>query len=208
MYILIDILVIAFVLGFIIYGAKRGLFESTVNVALVLACVGGAGILAVITVNMLFVKWGWLNETAEAVIALLGNSKIAGMQQTVSLVATYMAYGLLVLLCFIVYNIVLHLLRKLILKISKGCRKCKLIKFFDNFLGGLVSAVVTIGLVLVVMAFFHTFLENGILFTGVNEALLATDLLSYVYEFNPLNEVFDKLEIAKTLEELYLSFMG
>ena len=58
------------------------------------------------------------------------------------------------------------------------------------------------------MAFFHTFLENGILFTGVNEALLATDLLSYVYEFNPLNEVFDKLEIAKTLEELYLSFMG
>ena len=208
MYILIDILVIAFVLGFIIYGAKRGFFESTVNVALVLACVGGAGILAVITVNMLFVKWGWLNETAEAVIALLGNSKIAGMQQTVSLVATYMAYGLLVLLCFIVYNIVLHLLRKLILKISKGCRKCKLIKFFDNFLGGLVSAVVTIGLVLVVMAFFHTFLENGILFTGVNEALLATDLLSYVYEFNPLNEVFDKLEIAKTLEELYLSFMG
>ena len=208
MYILIDILVIAFVLGFIIYGAKRGFFESTVNVALVLACVGGAGILAVITVNMLFVKWGWLNETAEAVIALLGNSKIAGMQQTVSLVATYIAYGLLVLLCFIVYNIVLHLLRKLILKISKGCRKCKLIKFLDNFLGGLVSAVVTIGLVLVVMAFFHTFLENGILFTGVNEALLATDLLSYVYEYSPLNEVFDKLEIAKTLEELYLSFMG
>ena len=208
MYILIDILVIAFVLGFIIYGAKRGLFESTINVALVFACVGGAGFLAVITVNTLFTEWGWLNETADAVMALLGNSKIAGMQQTVALVASYVAYGLLVLLCFIVYNIVLHLIRKLILKISKCCRKCKLIKFVDNCLGGLVSAVVTIGLVLALMAFFHAFLQNGILFTGVNEALLATDLLSYVYEFNPLNAVFENLNVAKTLEELYLSFMG
>ncbi len=207
MYILIDILVIAFVLGFIIYGAKCGFFESTINVVLVIACVAGAGVLAVLTVSKPFTEWGWLSETTEAVMALLGNSKIAGMQQTVTLVATYIAYGLLVLLCFIVYNIVLHLIRKLILKISRGCRKCKLIGFLDNFLGGLVNAVITIGLVLVVLAFFHAFLEGGILFTGVNEALLATDLISYVYEFNPLNEVFENLEIAKTLEELYTSFM-
>ena len=207
MYILIDILVIAFVLGFIIYGAKRGFFESTINVVLVIACIGGAGLLSVLTVSSLFVKWGWLNETIDWVMGLLGYSKIAGVDAVMVLVATYLAYGILIILCFAIYNIILQLLRKLILKISKKCRRCKLIGFFDNFLGALVNAAITIGLVLAVMAFFNTFLEGQILFKGINEALLATDVLSYVYEFNPLNEIFASLEIAKPLEELYLSFM-
>ena len=208
MYILIDILVIAFVLGFIIYGATCGFFESTINVVLVLACVGGAAILSVITVETFLIEWGWLNETMNFVMGILGGSKIPQVQAVVELVAMYISYGLLVILCFIIYDIVLNLVRKLILKISRCFRRCKLIGVFDNILGALVNAAVTIGLVLVLLAFFHAFLDGQVLFTTINEAILATDVVSYVYEINPLNALFENIGIAETLENLFASFTG
>ncbi len=208
MYILIDILVIAFVLGFIIYGATCGFFESTINVVLVLACVGGSAILSIFTVESFLIKWGWLNETMGFVMGILGNSKIPQVQAVVELVAMYVSYGLLVVLCFIIYDIVLNLVRKLILKISRSFRKCKLIGVLDNILGALVNAAVTIGLVLVLLAFFHAFLEGQVLFTTVNEAILATDVVSFIYKINPLNAMFESMGIAESLETLFASFIG
>ncbi len=209
MYILIDILVIAFIVGFIIYGAKCGFFGSTIDVLLIIICIAGAGFLSLLTVTKLFVTWGWLTEVTEFFVNLLGYSKIAGGQEIVAMVSLYIAYGVLFLLTFVVYSVILHLLRKLSLKGFKSLKRCKLIGWVDNFLGGFVNAVVSIALLLAVMAFFHAFLGSELtIFSNVSEAFLATDVLCFVYDVNPLNTVFENLELAKTLEEVLLPFLG
>ena len=201
MYVLIDILVIAFVLGFAIYGLKVGFFGSAIDFALVLICIGGAAFLSYITVMKVYVKWGWVEESYQFFLRLLGDSKIPGGQQYVELAAYYIALGLLILLTFIVYDIALHLIRKLILKISGGVRKCKGIKVFDNILGFLVNTVLAAGAVLVILAFFHAFDDSELLFKNTVEAIRSTEIIGKVYDFNPLNDIIANTGIAQTMQD-------
>ena len=120
MYILIDILVMAFIIGFIIYGAKCGFYGSTFDVLLIILCIAGAGALSFLTVTKLYVTWGWLTEATAFFEKLIGYSKISGVQEIIAQVSFYLAFGTLILLTFIVYSVILHLLRKLSLKAFKS----------------------------------------------------------------------------------------
>ena len=113
MYFLVDVIAIAFVLGFALYGLKAGFTKSTLDVVLVIACVAGAGLLAYLCA-LWFTKIGWTGELQSVILRLFGNSKISGAQKILEMVCYYISFAFFVLISFIVCYIVLDLAKAVI----------------------------------------------------------------------------------------------
>ena len=202
----LDILSIFFVVGLSVYGIKVGFFKSIVDFALVIICMAGAGFLAYISVLKLFDSWGFVSDLAIFWSNLLGDSKINGGQIVVDTVAYYISFGILTLITFIVYYVLLNLLRKLICKIAGSINKrIGLLNFFDKLLGFLITFTFSAGLVLGIMAFIHAFAGSA-LFANLNEAYMASEILSLIYDINPLNSVIENTGIADMLIASFESF--
>lgn len=202
----LDILSILLIVGLCAYGIKVGFFRSVVDFALVVVCLGGAGFLAYISVLKLFDSWGWVADLALFWRNLLGDSKINGGQEIIDTVCYWLSFGLLTLTTFIVYYAILNLIRKLIMRISGAVnKKVGIIRFFDSLLGFIVMAAISLGIVFGLMAFVHAF--DGAMFTNMHEAYVASEILSLLYDVNPLNSVIEDLGIAEMLLESLSAFL-
>lgn len=192
MYFLIDIVAVAFVLGLALYGLKIGFFKSTVDVALVIAFFAVACGIAFGAVYLLEANFGWVTEMQSAIVNILGNSKLEGGQEIVSLVAYYLSYGLLILVFLVGALILTNWLRKLIVKLFEKINKFVIFGFFDKLLGFTVNLAFSAGLVICILALVYALAPKGI-FVYSNEVFLASEVLSLVYEVNPLNALFETL---------------
>lgn len=190
MYFLVDIIAIAFVLGFTIYGLKAGFFKSTMDVLLLIVCLIGSGVLAFFTAKW-FDKIGWVAEFQSVLAKLFGNSKISGGQTIIELVCYWISFSAFILLSFIVEYVVLNIVRKLIVGLFKKINGVLLFGFFDKLLGLVINFAVTAGIVLVLMALFYALAKAGTFKYG-DEVLRASEVLSYIHKINPLNDIFAK----------------
>ena len=130
---IIDILAILLVLGLSFYGWHRGFFKSTINLILVILVIGGAIALSAITVATFLTDLGVVDELNYMFLDLLGNSKIPGGQEVVEMVAYYLSVSILGILLFIIFDVLLHFIRKLIIKLfEKTLFKIKIIKYTNN----------------------------------------------------------------------------
>ena len=188
MYFLVDIIAIAFVLGFTLYGLKAGFTKSTLDVVLVIACVAGAGLLAYLLAT-LFAKIGWVGEMQSVILRLFGSSKVAGVETILEIVCYYIAFSFFVLLSFIVCYIVLGLIRRLIIALIKKLNGLAFFGVLDKVLGFTVNLAVTAGIVLSLMALFYALAKSGKYAYG-DEVLRASEVLSAVHKINPLNSIF------------------
>ncbi|MBO5712978.1 MAG: hypothetical protein J6R88_02090 [Clostridia bacterium] len=188
----LDIIAIFFVFFFSLYGLIKGSYYMIIDTLLVVVCIAGAGVGAFLTVQYGLTALGIVDGFAEIWVQILGFSKIAGVQETLNMVAYYIAFGLLTVVLFVIYGVILHSLRKLLLKGVQGLRnKVPFIKFLGNFLGFVVNFAISAGIVLVVMAFFHSFQNCEIIYSYTNEALQACDVLGLIYDINPLNPLLE-----------------
>ena len=73
----------------------------------------------------------------------------------------------------------------------------------DKTLGALINFVLSAGSVLALMAFFRVFEDGGVMFTYANEVIRASEFLSFFHDINPLNILFEKLEIAEALQSMF-----
>ncbi|MBR3804855.1 MAG: CvpA family protein [Clostridia bacterium] len=188
MYFLVDVIAIAFVLFFTLYGLKAGFTKSTLDVVLVLGCVAGAGLLAYFCA-VWFTKIGWTNEFQSVILRLFGNSKISGAQPIIEKVCYWIAFAFFVLISFIVCYIVLSLLRKLLVSLIKKFNGLAVFGVLDKVLGVTVNLAVTAGIVLCLMALFFALAKSGKYAYG-DEVLRASEVLSHVHKINPLNSIF------------------
>ncbi len=189
MYFIVDIIAIAFVLVLSLLGLKLGFFKSTVDVVLVLVFFAGAAVGAYFTVDLLFEgQFGLVTELQSVIVPMLGNSKISGGQEIVEIVAYYLGLALLVFITFIIYLVILNIVRKLIIKLSELVNKIVLFAFVDKLLGFAVNLAASAGIVIAFMAVVHSLAPLGIL-TYLNEVFLASEVLSLFYEINPLNNL-------------------
>ena len=188
MYFIVDIIAIAFVLVLALLGLKLGFFKSTVDVVLVLAFFAGAAVGAFFTVTKLFeAQFGWVTELQSVIAPMLGDSKISGGQAIVDIVAYFIGLGILILITFILYLVILNIVRKLIIKLSELINKLVLFAFIDKLLGFTVNLAASAGIVIGFMAVVHSLAPLGLL-TYLNEVFLASEVLSLFYEINPLNQ--------------------
>ncbi len=188
MYFLVDVIAIAFVLGFTIYGLKVGFFKSTMDVLLLIVCLAGAGLLSYLTAKW-FDKIGWVAEFQSVLAKLFGNSKISGGQSIVELVCYWLSFSLFILLSFIVEYAVLNILRKLLVGLFKKINGVLVFGFVDKLLGMVVNFAVTAGIVLGLMALFYALAKAGIFVYG-DEVVRASEVLSLIHKINPLNSIF------------------
>lgn len=187
---ILDVVAIFFVLGFSLYGLFKGTYYMIIDTLLVVVCVAAAGFGAYLTVTYPLAELGLLDGFAEVWTSILGNSKVSGGQEVIETVAYYISYGLLILVAFIIYDVLLHFVRKLLLKCFNGLRsKVGFIKGLDNFLAFIVNAAVSVGIVLVFTSFCYAFKDNDYILRQTNEALQASEVLSLIYEINPLNSI-------------------
>ena len=129
------------------------------------------------------------------------------MQETLNVVAFYISFGLLTLALFAIYSVILHALRKLLLKGVEGLRnKVGVIKFIGNLLGFVVNFAISAGIVLVIMAFFHSFSNCEIIYSYTNEAFQASEVLSLIYDINPLNPLLES--VGPAIEEALGNFLA
>ena len=205
MYILVDVIAVLFVLGLTIYGLKAGFCNSTVNLLLVIICFGGSIALAYLTVYFGFARLGWVEEITLFFAGLLGDSKVQGGQEIINLISNYLGIGLLTLICAVIYGVLLNLLRKLLLKLFKKINSTAVFGAIDKTLGALINFVLSAGLVLATIAFFRVFEDGGVMFTYANEVIRASEVLSFFHDINPLNAVFEKLQIAENLQSLFVT---
>lgn len=187
MYFLVDIIAIAFVLGFTIYGLKVGFFKSTMDVLLLIVCLAGAGVLSYFTAKW-FDKIGWVAEFQSVLAKLFGNSKISGGQPIIDLVCYWISFSAFILLSFIVEYVVLNILRKIIVGLFKKINGLIVFGFFDKLLGMAVNFAITAGIVLGLMALFYALARAG-KFSYGDEVIRASEVLSYIHKINPLNKI-------------------
>lgn len=190
MYFLVDIIAVLFVLGLTLYGLRAGFFNSTVDALLVLVCVAGAGILAYIVPVLLLPNW--IIELQGVLVRLFGNSKISGGQPILETVCYYISLGLIVIIFFIAFYIILNFIRKFIGKLIGKLNGLIVFGFLDKLLGFIVNFAFSAGLVLVLMAVFHTLAVSGVYSYG-DEVLRASEVLSFFHEINPLNSLFESI---------------
>ena len=186
----LDVIAICFVLFFSIFGLIKGSYYMVIDTLLVVVCIGGAAVGAYFTVQYGLGALGIIDGFSEIWVNILGYSKLEGMQETLNVVAFYISFGLLTLAVFVIYSVILHALRKLLLKAVEGVRhKVGFFRGLGNLLGFIVNFAISAGIVLVIMAFFHSFKDCNIIYSYTNEALQASEVLSLFYEINPLNEL-------------------
>ena len=191
MYVIIDVIALFFVIGFTLYGLKAGFFASTIDFALVAVCFVGSALLAYLTVTTIFTQFGWVGELSNVYVNILGNSKIQGGQAVIETVANALGVATLTLITFIVYSVILHFVRKLILKLVKKINKdVALFGFVDKLLGLVVNFAISAGLVLLFMAVVRSISADGVFLVYINETIRATNILSLIYDINPLNVLF------------------
>ena len=186
MYLLVDIIAIVFVLGISIYGLIAGFSRSTIGFLLVLICVAGAGALAFLTAT-LFVKIGWVTELQNALITMLGNSKISGAQEIIEEACYWIAFGIFTLIFFTLEYILLNFLRRLLAKLIDKFNNLLVFGFIDKVLGFIINLALSLGLVLVLLAVTYALSANG-KFSYGDEIVRASEVLKLVYKVNPLNE--------------------
>lgn len=188
---ILDIIAIFFVVSFSIYGLIKGSYYMIIDTVLVLACIAGALVGAYFTVTYLYPQIGIMDGLNEFWLKVLGNSKIPNMQETVETVAFGINYGLLFLATYVIYHVILNALRGLLLGGVQSLRsKVGIFKGFGNLLGFLFNFAVSAGIVLCLMAIIHSFKDTDIL-RYTNEALQASEVLSLIYDINPLNPLFE-----------------
>lgn len=203
----LDIIAIVFVLFFSIYGLIKGSYYMIFDTVLVLVCIAGAGVGAYFTVQLGLVPIGIVDGFAEVWAKILGYSKIEGLQETFNIIAFYISFGLLTLVLFTIYSVILHALRKLLLKGVQGLRnKVGFVKFVGNLLGLVVNFAISAGIVLFVMAFFHSFSNCEIIYSYTNEAFQASEVLSLLYDINPLNPLLEG--VGPAIEEALGAFLA
>lgn len=189
MFFLVDIIALAFILLLSLLGLKLGFFKSTVDVVLVLVCFAGSIVGAYfLATSYLEPKLGWITELKEFFINLLGDSKIQGGQPIVEQTAYWLGFGSLIFILFILFTVVLNLVRKLIIAIFSFINKFTPFGFIDRLLGFVVNLAASTAIVLLVMAAIHGLSSIGLL-VHANEVLLSSELLSLVHEVNPLNNI-------------------
>ena len=193
MYFLVDIIAIAFILLLSLLGLKLGFFKSLVDVVLVVALFAGSAVGAYFTVTK-FIEptFGWQTELSKVVIQILGNSKISGGQDLINTIAPFISLGLLTFLFFIPYLIITNIVRKLILKLFAFINKVALFGFIDKLLGFVVNLVTSVAVVLALISIVYNLAPFGIL-TYSHEVLLSSEVLSLIYETNPLNSLLAPL---------------
>lgn len=193
MYFLVDIIAVAFIILLSLLGLKLGFYKSLIDVVLVIGFFAGAGVGAFFTVTMVIEPYlGWVTELQSVVLTILGNSKIPGTQEFIVTASYWISIGLLTFLLFIVYLIILNFVRKLIGKLFEFINKLALFGFIDKLLGFVVNLAVSVGLVLLLTSLIYCLAPYGIL-TYSHEVLLSSEVLSLIYEANPLNAVLEPL---------------
>ena len=120
---------------------------------------------------------------------LLGDSKVSGLQETIEQVAFYLGFGVLIIIFYIPYSILLNLLRKLIVKFFEKVNSIGLFGFFDKLLGFVINFVFSAGTILFILAFIHGTASIGTNYA--HELILSSEVLSLIYEVNPLNFIFE-----------------
>ena len=203
----LDIIAIFFVVFFSIYGLIKGSYYMVIDTLLVLVCIAGAAVGAFFTVQYGLTALGIVDGFSEVWVSILGASKVSGLQEILNQVAFFISYGLLTLVLFIIYNAILHALRGLLLKLFEGLRNnVGFIKFIGNLLGFIVNFAISAGIVLSVMAISHSFDNCAYLTNSLGKAFQASEVLSLLYDINPLNSIFE--QIGPMVEELFTGFIG
>jgi hypothetical protein len=204
---ILDVIAVFFVLFFSIYGLVKGSYYLLIDTLLVLVCIAGAGVGAYFTIDLGLIPLGIVDGVGEFWLNVLGASKISGMQDILVQVSFWLSYGLLFLVLFIIYDVILHALREWLLSGMQNLRRASgLVKGVGNFLGFIINLAISAGIVLCLMAFFHSFKESDVLFRSVNEALQSSEILGLVYDVNPLNALFES--IGPSIESAFLGFLG
>lgn len=189
MYLLVDLIAIIFVLGLTIYGLIAGFTKSTVNVILVIVCVAGAGVLAYLSAQFIFVKIGWVAKGQGVLAKLFGDSKISGGQTIIDLVCYWISFAFFTLISFVLCYIVLNILRKLLSKLIYKLNNLAFFGVLDKVLGTIVNLAFSAGLVLVIMALFYALGASGKFAYG-DEVIRASEILKLIHPINPLNNLF------------------
>ena len=201
MYIVADVLLVAF-LGLLLYrGIKKGLTNSTLSfifAILTFAC--GLGAAFAVTYFVLGdegLALGWLQDMqlmlinfAQSFASILN---LANIQLTTADLAYYMAVGFSTLILFIPFYALFRFFNRQWERFVRWVRaKCKFFKYTGSVLGGLVNFA--LGLVLV-LGFYTLFavVDGSGLFSYTNEVLRSGHITGLIYQYNPLieNEFFD-----------------
>ena len=135
----------------------------------------------------LFVKIGWVTELQNALITMLGNSKISGAQEIIEEACYWIAFGIFTLIFFTLEYILLNFLRRLLAKLIDKFNNLLVFGFIDKVLGFIINLALSLGLVLVLLAVTYALSANG-KFSYGDEIVRASEVLKLVYKVNPLNE--------------------
>lgn len=190
-YILADILLVAF-LGLLVYrGIKKGLTNSTLSFIfgiLTFAC--GLGAAFAFSYFVLGEWLGWLQDMqlmlinfAQSFASILN---LANIQLTTADLAYYMAVGFSTIILFIPFYALFRFFCRQWERFVRWVRaKCKFFKYTGSVLGGLVNFA--LGLVLV-LGFYTLFavVDGSGLFSYTNEVLRSGHITGLIYEYNPL----------------------
>lgn len=206
---ILDIIAIVFVLGFSLYGLIKGTYYMVIDTLLVIVCIAGAAVGAYFTIEYVLAEIGIMDGLQEIWLKILGNSKVPGGQESVESTAYSIGYALMFLVLFIIYDIVLHLIRKWLLKGSEKLRKKSgFVKGLDNFIAFLLNAVISCGIVLSLLAVCYAFKDSEYILCYTNEQIQASEVLSLVYEINPLNALFEGSPLIVSLNDFFSSLAG
>ncbi len=187
---ILDVLAILLVFGLGFIGWRRGFFNSTINLFLVIIVIAGAMVLAFITTLNFLAPMGVVDELFYAFLSLLGNSKIPGGQEIVEQVAYYLSTGVLIILTFIIYDVLLHIIRKIILKIfANTIFKLRIFRFLDKFLGLVSNLAISLLIVFGIMALVRSFATSSSILSFINEFFRSCEILGIFYDINPLNSL-------------------
>lgn len=198
MYIVADVLLVAF-LGLLLYrGIKNGLTNSTLSflfAILTIAC--GLGAAFAFSYFVLGEWLGWLQDMqlmlinfAQSFASILN---LANIQLTTADLAYYMAIGFSTLILFIPFYALFRFFGRQWERFVRWVRsKSKFFKYTGSVLGGLVNFAFGLVLVLGFYAIF-TVVDGSGLFSYTNEVLRSGHITGLIYQYNPLieNEFFD-----------------
>lgn len=198
---LLDIIIVTLFVLLLVYSIKKGFSGSMGGVIFALLAIGIAGALGYLIYACGFYdKIGWQAGLEESFGRMIGEKNaIIKDPQTI---AKYIAMAIFILIGFIISYALIRVLFFLLGKPVKKCRDLKGFAVFDSVLGVLVNVGIYCAIILCTFAFIHAF-KGSNHFVNANEFLDATYLSRLIYRNNPLNSVFDGLNLVSFFDKTF-----
>ena len=195
MYWLLDVAFIVFLVVIIAASYKRALTGMLLAVVAFFARFLYTIIITALVVAV-FEITGTVDALTQVYITALGYS---------SIYPTPIVANVLALLLFVVIGIVLSIVTLYIFtRLVRAKMYSKPNKKFiiNRLLGVLLSLVIYLGLTFAITAFIHSIVEVGGL-EATDELLRACPVLSLIYKYNPLNQLFASTTIPKLVYNIF-----